>query len=136
MSDLLAAYSADRGSASWASSRARRVTRASAAAGSSITATSITRGSWPSPTSRPPGSGARWPARVVAVAAAGVIGVVGFAVAGGYAVEGYTDLVWAAFAVGAVIWGLVLPRSPQALAVACICAAAASLTKNEGSPPR
>ena len=63
-------------------------------------------------------SGARWPARVVAVAAAGAIGVVGFAVAGGYAVEGYTDLVWAAFAVGAVIWGLVLPRSPRALAVA------------------
>ena len=58
--------------------------------------------------------------------------MVGFAVAGGYAVEGYTDLVWAAFAVGAVIWGLVLPRSPRALAVAWICAAAASLTKNEG----
>lgn len=78
------------------------------------------------------GSGARWPARVVAVAAAGVIGVVGFAVSGPYAIEGYADLVWAAFAVGAVIWGLVLPRSPRALAVAWICAAAASLTKNEG----
>lgn len=78
------------------------------------------------------GSGARWPARVVAVAAAGVIGVVGFAVSGPYAVEGYIDLVWTAFAVGAVIWGLVLPPSPRALAVAWICAAAASLTKNEG----
>ena len=78
------------------------------------------------------GSGARWPARVVAVAAAGAIGVVGFAVSGVFAVEGYADLVWAAFAVGAVIWGLVLPRSPRALAVAWICAAAASLTKNEG----
>jgi hypothetical protein len=78
------------------------------------------------------GSGARWPVRVVAVAAAGVIGVVGFAVSGGFAVGGYADLVWAAFAVGAVIWGLVLPRSPRALAVAWICAAAASLTKNEG----
>ena len=78
------------------------------------------------------GSGARWPARVVAVAAAGVIGVVGFAVSGGFAVEGYADLVWAAFAVGAVIWGLVLPRSPRALTAAWICAAAASLTKNEG----
>lgn len=41
-------------------------------------------------------------------------------------------MVWAAFAVGAVIWGLVLPRSPRALAMAWICAAAASLTKNEG----
>jgi hypothetical protein len=78
------------------------------------------------------GSGARWPARVAAVAAAGAIGVVGFAVSGSFAVEGYADLVWAAFAVGAVIWGLVLPRSPRALAVAWICAAAASLTKNEG----
>jgi len=78
------------------------------------------------------GSGACWPARVVAVAAAGVIGVVGFAVSGGFAIEGYADLVWAAFAVGAVLWGLVLPRSPRALAVAWICAAAASLTKNEG----
>ena len=78
------------------------------------------------------GSGARWPARVIAVAAAGAIGVVGFAVSDVFAVEGYADLVWAAFAVGAVIWGLVLPRSPRALAVAWICAAAASLTKNEG----
>jgi hypothetical protein len=78
------------------------------------------------------GSGARWPARVVAVAAAGAICVAGFAVSGVFAVEGYTDLVWAAFAAGAVIWGLVLPRSPRALAVAWICAAAASLTKNEG----
>jgi hypothetical protein len=78
------------------------------------------------------GRGARWPARVVAVAAAGAIGVVAFAVAGPYAVEGYIDLVWAAFAVGAVIWGLVLPSSPRALAVAWICAAAATLTKNEG----
>jgi hypothetical protein len=78
------------------------------------------------------GSGARWPGRVAAVAAAGAIGVVGFAVSGDFAIEGYADLVWAAFAVGAVIWGLVLPRGPRALAVAWTCAAAASLTKNEG----
>jgi len=78
------------------------------------------------------GRGASWPARVVAVAAAGAICVVGFAVSGIFAVEGYADLVWAAFAVGAVIWGLVLPTSPRALTVAWICAAAASLTKNEG----
>jgi hypothetical protein len=78
------------------------------------------------------GRGAGWPARVVAVAAAGAICVVGFAVSGIYVVEGYADLVWAAFAVGAVIWGLVLPTSPRALGVAWICAAAAGLTKNEG----
>jgi hypothetical protein len=78
------------------------------------------------------GRGARWPARVAAVAAGGAVAVAGFAVSGPYAIEGYTDLVWAAFAAGAVIWGLVLPRGGRALAVAWICAAAASVTKNEG----
>jgi len=78
------------------------------------------------------GSGARWPARIVAVATAGAIGVVAFAVSGNFALQGYADLVWATFAVGAVVWGLVLPRSPRALTVAWICAVAASLTKNEG----
>jgi hypothetical protein len=78
------------------------------------------------------GSGARWPVRIVAIAAGGAICVVGFAVSGTFAVGGYVDLVWAAFAAGAVIWGLVLPRSVRALAVAWICAAAAGLTKNEG----
>jgi hypothetical protein len=34
--------------------------------------------------------------------------------------------------VGAIIWGLVLPRSTQTLVLAWICAAVASLTKNEG----
>ena len=78
------------------------------------------------------GSGARRAAGVAGVIAAGAICLVGFAVSGAYAVEGYTDLVWAAAAAGAVIWGLVLPRSPQALGVAWICVVAASLTKNEG----
>jgi hypothetical protein len=78
------------------------------------------------------GNGARPPASVAAIIAAGAIGVVGFAVSGAFAVEGYTDLLWAAFAAGAVIWGLVLPRGPHALGVAWICAVAASLTKNEG----
>jgi hypothetical protein len=71
-------------------------------------------------------------ARVGAVAAGGTVCVVGFAVSGRYGVDGYTDLLWAAAAVGAVIWGLVLPRSTQALVVAWICAAVACLTKNEG----
>jgi hypothetical protein len=76
--------------------------------------------------------GTRPPARIIAVIAGGAICVVGFAVSGDYAVMGYTDLLWAAFGAAAVIWGLVLPRSAQALGVAWICAAAASLTKNEG----
>jgi hypothetical protein len=71
-------------------------------------------------------------ARLAAVAAAGAICLAGFAVSGGYGVDGYADLLWAAAAVGAIIWGLVLPRGTQALAVAWICAAVASLTKNEG----
>jgi hypothetical protein len=69
--------------------------------------------------------------RITAVAAGGTVCLVGFAV-GAFAIVGYTDLLWAAAAAGAVIWGLVLPQSPQALGVAWICAAAASLTKNEG----
>ena len=78
------------------------------------------------------GSGGRQPARIAGVAAAGAICVVGFAVSGVDAADGYTDLLWAAAAVGAVIWGLVLPPGTRALTVAWICAAVASLTKNEG----
>jgi hypothetical protein len=77
-------------------------------------------------------SAGRRPARIAAVVAAGAICIAGFGVSGVSEVEGYTDLLWAAAAVAAVVWGLVLPRSTQALGVAWICAAAASLTKNEG----
>jgi hypothetical protein len=77
-------------------------------------------------------SGGRQLTRLVAVAAAGTICLVGFAVSNPYGVIGYADLLWAAAAVGAVIWGLVLPRSAQALGIAWICATVASLTKNEG----
>ena len=77
-------------------------------------------------------TGGRWPARVAGVAGAGAICLVGFAVSASFGVEGYTDLLWGAAAAAAVIWGLVLPTSPRALAVAWAFAAAASLTKNEG----
>jgi hypothetical protein len=77
------------------------------------------------------GSG-RWPARAAAVAAAGAICLVGFAVSGQWGVVGYADLLWAAAAAGAVIWGLVVPPSTQALGIAWVCAVVASLTKNEG----
>ncbi len=76
--------------------------------------------------------GGRLPTRLVASAAAGAICIVGFAVAGSYGLEGYADLLWSAAAVAAIVWGLVLPRSGQSLLVAWICAAVASLTKNEG----
>jgi hypothetical protein len=79
------------------------------------------------------GSRGRPLSRIAAVAVAASVCVVGFAVTGNYyAFGGYADLLWSAAAVGAVVWGLVLPRSTQALAVAWICAAVASLTKNEG----
>jgi hypothetical protein len=78
------------------------------------------------------GSGGRQLTRIGAIAAGGAICLVGFAISGQYGVDGYTDLLWAAAAVAAVIWGLVLPRSTQTLAVAWICAAVATLTKNEG----
>jgi hypothetical protein len=70
--------------------------------------------------------------RVAALAAAVTLCIAGFAVAGSAGIDGHADLAWAAAAVGAVIWGLVLPRSTQALVIAWICVAAASLTKNEG----
>jgi len=78
------------------------------------------------------GGGRRPLTRLAAVAAAGAIGLVGFAVAGQFGVDGYADLLWAAAAVAAVIWGLVLPRGTQALVVAWVCAGVATLTKNEG----
>ena len=78
------------------------------------------------------GSGGRQLTRMAAVAAGGSICLVGFAVSDIFGIEGYTDLLWAAAAAGAVIWGLVLPRSTQAVGIAWICAAVASLTKNEG----
>lgn len=78
------------------------------------------------------GNSGRQLRRIGAVAAGGAVCLAGFAVSGQFGVDGYADLLWAAAAVGAVIWGLVLPRSRQALVVAWICAAVASLTKNEG----
>lgn len=70
--------------------------------------------------------------RVTAIVTGGAVCIAGFAVAGEHGIDGHADLMWAAAAVAAIIWGLILPRSTQALAVAWICAIAASLTKNEG----
>jgi hypothetical protein len=70
--------------------------------------------------------------RAAAVAAAAAVCLVGFSVSGKFGISGYTDLLWAAAGAAAVILGLVLPRSQQNLCLAWICAAVASLTKNEG----
>lgn len=55
-----------------------------------------------------------------------------FGVAGDFAFNGYADLMWSATALGAVVYGLVLPRSRRSVAMAWVCLAIAVLTKNEG----
>jgi hypothetical protein len=70
--------------------------------------------------------------RVTAVAAAAAVCLVAIAVTGPvFAVGGYADLLWSSCAVGAVIWGLVLPPCTQALGASWFCAAVAGLTKQE-----
>ena len=70
----------------------------------------------------------RWLALVVACGFC--IGT--FGVGGPSTVDGSADLTWAAAALAAVVFGLVLPRSGRTLALAWVCVVAASLTKNEG----
>ena len=55
-----------------------------------------------------------------------------YGVTGADALNGYADLLYAGAGLGAVIYGLLLPRSPRHLAVASLCLAIAALTKNEG----
>jgi hypothetical protein len=71
-------------------------------------------------------------ARLCALAAGGAVCLAAYGISGRYVGTGYTDALWAAAAVAAVICGLVLPRAPQFLLTAWIFAAVASLTKNEG----
>ncbi|HEY1652675.1 MAG TPA: hypothetical protein VGG09_12395 [Acidimicrobiales bacterium] len=68
----------------------------------------------------------------VTIALSALICLVCFGVGGDFGVNGYTDVLWSAAAVGAVVWGLVLPRSRSNLQVAWSCAIVASLTKDEG----
>jgi len=70
--------------------------------------------------------------RSAALGIAGLLCLIGFGLAGAFAFADYADLLWAAAAVGALVFGLVLPRAPRHLAVAWLCATAASLTKSEG----
>ncbi len=70
--------------------------------------------------------------RLAALGVACVVCLVGFGLAGVFAVGDYADLLWAAGATAALVFGLVLPRAPQHLAVAWLCGAVASLTKDEG----
>jgi hypothetical protein len=66
------------------------------------------------------------------VIAGGVVAGAAVGVAGIYAVDGYADLLYAACAAAAAVFGLVAPRSRAHLTVACVAAVASALTKNEG----
>ena len=70
--------------------------------------------------------------RVIATMAAICLCLIGFGLSGVYGVGGYADLLWAASAAAAVLWGLVLPLSGRHLAIAWVLATVAGLTKNEG----
>ena len=79
-----------------------------------------------------PGKGAPPWVRVVAVGAGAGVCLIGFGVNEPYAVAGYADLLWAASALAATIYGLLLPRSSSHFAIGWIGATVAALTKNEG----
>ena len=75
---------------------------------------------------------------LLSIVFAALVGLAAFSVGGNYihvgnyGVDGDADLLWAAAAVAAIVWGLVLPCGRPALMVAWSCAIVASLTKNEG----
>ena len=56
-----------------------------------------------------------------------------FGIAGTFGVNGYADMLWSVAALGATVYGLVLPRNDQSLLIAWLCIVVASLTKNEGT---
>ena len=58
--------------------------------------------------------------------------IAGYSINGPFAVGGDADLLWAASAVAATIYGLLLPRSSSHLAIGWIGVTVAALTKNEG----
>jgi hypothetical protein len=76
---------------------------------------------------------ARAAPELVGVLVAVVLVLVTAGVAGTFATNGYADLLWAASAVGAVGFGLVLPLNRANLATAALLLLVAGLTKNEGT---
>ncbi len=81
-------------------------------------------------------SAGRWRRVVIlgiGVATTGALVMLAFAVTGFDMVDGYADALWAAAAVGAVAFGLVLPCEPATIGAAAILAAVAGTTKLEGS---
>jgi hypothetical protein len=70
--------------------------------------------------------------RLAAVLVAFAFCGAGFGIGGTAAVSGYADVLWSAAALGATVYGLVLPRERRHLLLAWLCILVASLTKNEG----
>jgi hypothetical protein len=64
--------------------------------------------------------------------AGAMLGLAGFGIAHEWGTNGYADMLWAAAAVAAVLYGLVAPKSPSNIAIALIAAFAATSTKQEG----
>jgi hypothetical protein len=69
---------------------------------------------------------------VVGTVAAPLLVLTAFGVAGPFATNGYADMLWAASAVGAVAYGLVLTGRRSDLGAAAVLLAVAGLTKDEG----
>jgi hypothetical protein len=69
-----------------------------------------------------------WWARIAGAA----VTVGAFGMAGAYGVDGLADLLWAAAAAGAVVWGLILPTDARNCSVAVVLALVAGMTKSEG----
>jgi hypothetical protein len=67
------------------------------------------------------------------VLATGLMVLVAFGVSGVFILDGYADALWSAAAVGAVVFGLVLPCEPANTGAAVILATVAGTTKLEGS---
>ena len=70
---------------------------------------------------------------LVGVVGAGLLVVAAFGIAGPYATNGYTDLLWSAAGVGALGYGLTCSGRGRDLGVAAVLLAVAGLTKDEGT---
>ena len=75
---------------------------------------------------------ARGRARLLAAAVGGLVVVAGVGLGEGFALRGYADVTWSAFAAAGAVAGLVLAPSAATARLAAVCFAAAALTKAEG----
>lgn len=79
------------------------------------------------------GGAGKWLPLAVGVLAAGLFVLTVYGVFGQFTANGYADPLWSAAAVGALGFGLLLPRERSNIAAAAILLAVAGLTKVEGT---